>query len=100
MDGINNQFIITALSGALVAVLSVALTFLFTMFLSSKNVVQKVEAGVKTHKAIDHQKNIESEIDEHEEGCKARQDYFETKTALVFLVKEAGGNPQQMGLTR
>ena len=93
-------------SGSVVAVLSVSMTFFFTTLSKNKTIANEVQAGVKTHKAIDHQKDIDTEVEKHEAECLARKDYFSVqkqmihvKTALRFLVKEAKGNPEELGLT-
>lgn len=102
MDGIIGVIV----SGSVVAILSVSLTFFFTVLSKDKTIKTEVLAGVKTHKDIDHQKNIDTEIKKHEGECLARQDYFSVqkeiihvKTALCFLVKQAKGDPDQLGLT-
>jgi hypothetical protein len=102
MEGIYGVII----SGSVVAILSVSMTFFLTTLSKNKTIANEVRAGVKTHKAIDHQKNIDTEIEKHEGDCLARKDYFtvqkqmiHVKTALCFLVKEAKGNPEELGLT-
>jgi len=94
-----NPIMVGVLVGCLVAIFSSSLTFAITVMSKNKAVKNEVVLGIKTHRDIDHQKSITKEIKIHEKECKVREDYFVIKTALVFLVKEAGGNPNEMGLT-
>lgn len=99
----------TVVTGVLVAIIASLLTF-FVTTLSNKEwlhkiVSSKIDKQIEIHNKIAHVQNVYDVIKEHEGSCEAFTDIREVKekmialqVGVIFLVKEAGGNPKDLGL--
>lgn len=107
----NPAFLQTVLSGVLVALFSAMIVFIITTAVNrdvqKKILKSKVDEAIDVHNKINHQKSIFAVVKEHEEECDARNELTEVKTCVntlqtgvLFLVKEAGGNPRDLGLIK
>lgn len=97
------------LSGMIVAVISVLLTNTIMISLNrrvqDKYLLEKVTGALDIHNKIEHKESMYTIIRNHIDECEARKNMPEIKdtvlilkVAMTFLVKQAGGNPEDLGL--
>lgn len=106
-----NVFYSTVFAGCLCTIIS-ALVVFFVVTVSNKEkmndmIVDKMIENTRVHNAIKHQYPVTQLIDEHKKDCVANSEIIEVKesiivmrTALIFLVRKAGGEPKDLGLIK
>lgn len=106
-----SSFYSTVFAGCLCTIIS-ALVVFFIVTVGNKEkmhdiVIDKITENTRVHNAIKHQYPVIQLIDEHKKDCIANSEIIEVKesiivmrTALIFLVRKAGGEPKDIGLTK
>ena len=104
-------FLQVVISGMIVAVFSVLITYIITVTTGKTKMHTEMESkiltGIGIHNNIFHQKTIDEKIKEHEDECFPRKNFSVVRDdlnilriAMSFLVEEAGGDPRKIGLIK
>jgi len=86
------------LTGSVVALVSVLLTFTFTT-LASRSTIEK---AIKTHAQIYHQDSmynyVETEIKEHKENCTASNKIEKIEKIVLAIYAKQGGKIEELDI--
>lgn len=93
------------LIGVLCLIIGGLVSYFFTTILNRKIFKETVSEAITIHTKIDHKDSPSKLIRVHESSCNARNNIEEikktvlvVKTAVIFLVNKAGGDPRNLGL--